>query len=99
MSPQFVAAASIIRTEVERITDEYLHVISGVLPPVRCGYQPPAKLRRLRYHEPTVRAAASIIRTEVERITDEYRHVISGVLLPVPLRISATRQVEAFEVS
>ena len=30
MSPQFVAAASIIRTEVERITDEYLHVISGV---------------------------------------------------------------------
>ena len=44
-------------------------------------------------------AAASIIRTEVERITDEYRHVISGVLPPVPLRISATRQVEAFEVS
>ena len=30
MSPQFYAAASIIRTEVERITDEYLQVISGV---------------------------------------------------------------------
>ena len=30
MSPQFVAAASIIRAEVERITDEYLHVCSGV---------------------------------------------------------------------
>ena len=30
MSPQFSAAASIIRTEVERITDEYLHVRSGV---------------------------------------------------------------------
>ena len=30
MSPQFVAAASIIRTEVERITDEYRHVKSGV---------------------------------------------------------------------
>ena len=30
MSPQFYAAASIIRTEVERITDEYRHVISGV---------------------------------------------------------------------
>ena len=30
MSPQFVATASIIRTEVERITDEYLHVLSGV---------------------------------------------------------------------
>ena len=30
MSPQFVAAASIIRTEVERITDEYRHVFSGV---------------------------------------------------------------------
>ena len=30
MSPQFCAAASIIRTEVERITDEYLHVLSGV---------------------------------------------------------------------
>ena len=29
MSPQFVAAACIIRTEVERITDEYLHVRSG----------------------------------------------------------------------
>ena len=29
MSPQFYAAASIIRTEVERITDEHLHVISG----------------------------------------------------------------------
>ncbi len=62
MSPQFVAAASIIRTEVERITDEYRHVLSGVTArQIRCGYQPPAKLRRLRYHEPTVRAAASII--------------------------------------
>ena len=30
MSPQFCAAASIIRTEVERITDEYRHVLSGV---------------------------------------------------------------------
>ena len=30
MSPQFCAAASIIRTEVERITDEYRHEISGV---------------------------------------------------------------------
>ena len=30
MSPQFVAAASIIRTEVDRITDEYRHVLSGV---------------------------------------------------------------------
>ena len=30
MSPQFEAAASIIRTEVERITDKYLQVISGV---------------------------------------------------------------------
>ena len=30
MSPQFCAAASNIRTEVERITDDYLHVISGV---------------------------------------------------------------------
>ena len=30
MSPQFVAAASIIRTEVERITDEYRHEFSGV---------------------------------------------------------------------
>ncbi len=30
MSPQFYAAASIIRIEVERITDEYRHVISGV---------------------------------------------------------------------
>ena len=30
MSPQFVAAASIICTEVERITDEDRHVISGV---------------------------------------------------------------------
>ena len=29
MSPQFVAAASIIRIEVERITDEDRHVISG----------------------------------------------------------------------
>ncbi len=29
MSPQFYAAASIIRIEVERITDEYHHVISG----------------------------------------------------------------------
>ena len=29
MSPQFAAAASIIRTEVERITDEYLHVKPG----------------------------------------------------------------------
>ena len=36
---------------------------------------------------------------EVERITDEYRHVFPGLLLPDPLRISATRQVEAFEVS
>ena len=44
-------------------------------------------------------AAASIIRTEVERITDEYLHVFPGLLLPDPLRISATRQVEAFEVS
>ena len=78
MSPQFSAAASIIRIEVERITDEYLHVYPGLLPPVRCRYQPPAKLRRLRYHEPTVLAAASIIRTEVERITDEYRHVFPG---------------------
>ena len=30
MSPQFVAAACINRTEVERITDEYRHVLSGV---------------------------------------------------------------------
>ncbi len=30
MSPQFVAAASIIRIEVERITDEYRHGSSGV---------------------------------------------------------------------
>ena len=30
MSPQFYAAASISRTEVERITDEHLHVNSGV---------------------------------------------------------------------
>ena len=30
MSPQFCAAASILCTEVERITDEYLHVLSGV---------------------------------------------------------------------
>ncbi len=30
MSPQFLAAVSIIRIEVERITDEYRHVISGV---------------------------------------------------------------------
>ncbi len=30
MSPQFVAVASINRTEVERITDEYRHVLSGV---------------------------------------------------------------------
>ncbi len=30
MSPQFVAAVSISRTEVERITDEYVHEISGV---------------------------------------------------------------------
>ncbi len=30
MSPEFVAAASISRIEVERITDEYRHVISGV---------------------------------------------------------------------
>ena len=44
-------------------------------------------------------AAASIIRTEVERITDEYRHVLSGVTVATPLLISATRQVEAFEVS
>ena len=29
MSPEFFAAASIIRTEVERITDEYRHVLSG----------------------------------------------------------------------
>ena len=29
MSPQFVAGASIIRTEVERITDESRHVCSG----------------------------------------------------------------------
>ena len=29
MSPQFVAAAEIICTEVERITDECLHVSSG----------------------------------------------------------------------
>ncbi len=29
MSPQFVAAGSIIRIEVERITDEYLRVLSG----------------------------------------------------------------------
>ena len=44
-------------------------------------------------------AAASIIRTEVERITDEYLHVLSGVTAASPLLISATRQVEAFEVS
>ena len=30
MSPQFATAASIIRIEVERITDEYRHVLSGV---------------------------------------------------------------------
>ena len=30
MSPQFCAGASINRTEVERITDEYLHVYSRV---------------------------------------------------------------------
>ncbi len=30
MSPQFCAGGTIIRTEVERITDEYRHVISGV---------------------------------------------------------------------
>ena len=29
MSPQFPAAGSIICTEVERITDEDLHVLSG----------------------------------------------------------------------
>ena len=29
MSPQFVAAACIIRTEVERITDEYQHELPG----------------------------------------------------------------------
>ncbi len=29
MSPQFVAAAWTMRTEVERITDEYRHVNSG----------------------------------------------------------------------
>ena len=45
-------------------------------------------------------AAASIIRTEVERITDEYRPCsCPGLLPPDPLSISATRQVEAFEVS
>ena len=44
-------------------------------------------------------AAASIIRTEVERITDEFSMYCPGLLLPDPLRISATRQVEAFEVS
>ena len=48
---------------------------------------------------PQFYAAASIIRAEVERITDEYRHVCSGVTAPDPLSISATRQVEAFEVS
>ena len=32
MSPQFVAAASIIHTEVERITDDYRHVCPGLLP-------------------------------------------------------------------
>jgi hypothetical protein len=31
MRPQFVAAASINRIEVERITDEYRHVLSGLL--------------------------------------------------------------------
>ena len=30
MSPQFSAAAAISRIEVERITDEYRHVLSGV---------------------------------------------------------------------
>ncbi len=30
MSPQFCAAACITRTEVERITDEYHHVLSRV---------------------------------------------------------------------
>ena len=44
-------------------------------------------------------AAASISRTEVERITDEYRHVLSGATASLPLLISVTRQVEAFEVS
>jgi len=48
---------------------------------------------------PQFPAAASIIRTEVERITDEDPCNCPGLLLPVPLLISATRQVEAFEVS
>ena len=41
MSPQFLAAASINRTEVERITDEYLHGRSGVtgVRPSIPGYQ------------------------------------------------------------
>ena len=34
MSPQFLAGASIIRIEVERITDEYrIHPLSGVTVP------------------------------------------------------------------
>ena len=85
MSPQFCAAASISRIEVECITDEYLHVLSGqtvARPAVDISHLPSRMIRGIM--SPQFCAAASISRIEVERITDEHLHVISGVTAARP---------------
>ena len=79
MSPQFVAAASIIRIEVERITDEYRHVLSGATTGTTAEDVSHLPCRGVgSIVGPQFDAAAAVECTEVERITDEYLHELSG---------------------
>ena len=94
MSPQFVVAGGCLRREVERITDEYPHIrCRGNCRSIRCKYQPPAKLRRLRYHvNATVRRCRFVHRPHRSRAC--HRLMIAEVVAVVPGRTAGRSAVE-----